>query len=289
MRQRSISAIGVVAAGILPALIGGPVWAIAVAFFTTVGLYEFNRLAAQTGARPTPAGYVAVLGLCLVAAWNWADTLVILPLAASLGLAAILALRRHNAPGSLSALAFDLSGALYLGVPAYAATTLRRLDGDISRAWLAETADRLSPAWAASERGLAWLLLVIVVTWLSDTGAYLVGRSIGKTSLSPVISPKKTVEGLVGGLLAAVLFGLLANDVFGLDLPILVAATVALILALLGVLGDLAESLIKRQAGVKDSGTLIPGHGGMLDRIDALLFTWTAGLYLALACDRFWP
>jgi phosphatidate cytidylyltransferase len=214
--------------------------------------------------------------------------MAILPLAATVGLATVLILVRHNAPGSFTTLAFDFSGALYLAVPAYAAIMLRRLDGDISSAWLTETADSLSPAWAASERGLAWLLFVIVVTWLSDTGAYLVGRSMGRTPMYPAISPKKTIEGLLGGLLAAILFGLLANEIFGLDLPILVAAGASFLLAFVGVIGDLAESLMKRQAGFKDSGTLIPGHGGMLDRIDALLFTWTAGLYVALLCDRFW-
>lgn len=288
MRQRSISAVGVVAAGIVPALLGGPVWVTAVALFTGLGLFEFNRLASHSGSRTTHAGYAAVLGTCLVAGGGWTGTYSILPLAITVGLALSLILLRQNAPGSLLTLGFDLSGALYLAVPAYAAIMLRRLDGDISREWLANTADVLSLGWAPAERGLAWLLFVIVVTWLSDTGAYLVGRSLGKHPLSPAISPNKTVEGLLGGLIAAVAFGLLANALFGLDLPILVASTVSLVLAIIGVLGDLAESLMKRQAGVKDSGSLIPGHGGMLDRIDALLFTWTAGLYLALLCDRIW-
>jgi phosphatidate cytidylyltransferase len=288
VRQRSISAIGVVIAGIVPVLFGGPVWALAVAFFAGVGLYEFNRLTNLAGGRTTNAGFVAVFGTCIVAAFSWSASLTMLPLALTVGLVFILVLARGNASGSLSALAFDLAGALYLAIPAFSAIALRRLDGAISMDWLASTADFLSPSWAAAERGLAWLLFVIVVTWLSDTGAYMVGRSFGKTPLIPLISPKKTVEGLLGGLAAAMLFGLLANWLFGLDLPILVAAAAALVLAALGVVGDLAESLLKRQAGVKDSGTLIPGHGGMLDRIDALLFTWTAGLYLAQFCDRYW-
>jgi phosphatidate cytidylyltransferase len=288
VRQRSISAVGVVIAGILPALIGGPGWAIAVAFFTCVGLYEFNRLTDQAGGRTTRAGFVAVLGICVAAAFGWSASLTMLPLALTVGLVFTIVLTRGNASGSLSAVAFDLAGSLYLAVPAFSAIALRRLDGTISMDWLASTADFLSPSWEAAERGLAWLLFVIVVTWLSDTGAYLVGRSFGKTPLVPLISPKKTVEGLLGGLAAAILFGLLANWLFGLSLPILVAAGAALVLAVIGVIGDLAESLLKRQAGVKDSGTLIPGHGGMLDRIDALLFTWTAGLYLAQLCDRYW-
>jgi phosphatidate cytidylyltransferase len=288
VRQRSISAVGVVIAGIVPALIGGPAWAIAIAFFTGVGLYEYNQLANGAGGRTTQAGYVAVFGACLVAASGGSATLMMLPLALAVALVFVLVLLRGNEPGSLNTIAFDLSGALYLAIPAFAAIALRRIEGTISRDWLGSTADFLSPSWNAAERGLAWLLFVIVVTWLSDTGAYLVGRSFGKTALVPAISPKKTVEGLAGGLIAAVLFGLLANWLFGLGLPVLAAAGAALLLAMLGVVGDLAESLLKRQAGVKDSGTLIPGHGGMLDRIDALLFTWTAGLYLAHLCDRIW-
>jgi phosphatidate cytidylyltransferase len=224
----------------------------------------------------------------VVAAFGWSTSLTLLPLAAATGLIFILGLARKNGEGSLVSAAFELGGALYLSLPAYAAIALRREDGEITRGWLASTADRLSPSWAAAERGLAWLLFVIVVTWLSDTGAYLIGRTFGKTPLIPSISPKKTVEGLAGGSAAAIAFGLLANWLFGLDLSVLVAGAAALVLTAIGVLGDLAESLIKRQAGVKDSGDLIPGHGGMLDRIDALLFTWVAGLYLAHFCDRYW-
>jgi phosphatidate cytidylyltransferase len=158
----------------------------------------------------------------------------------------------------------------------------------VSRTWVSDVIDWLPHSWDGQPRGFAWLAFVIAATWLSDTGAYLVGRQFGRTPLFPEISPKKTIEGLAGGMIAAVVIGLLANEILGLGLPMLVAGLVASLLATIGVLGDLAESMMKRQAGVKDSGTLIPGHGGMLDRIDALLFTWTAGLYVVLICDRYW-
>jgi phosphatidate cytidylyltransferase len=125
------------------------------------------------------------------------------------------------------------------------------------------------------------------VTWLSDTGAYLVGRSFGKRKLIPLVSPNKTWEGLIGGLVAATITGILCAWLFGLDINLLLAAAVGLIIAVVGVIGDLTESLIKRQAGVKDSGTLIPGHGGMLDRLDALLFTFPAGLLIARIVDQY--
>ncbi len=130
------------------------------------------------------------------------------------------------------------------------------------------------------------MLVVILITWLSDSGAYLVGRSFGRRQLIPVVSPKKTVEGLAGGLVAAALTGALGVALFGLDVSWIYGLLLGIAIGVIGVVGDLAESILKRQAGVKDSGTLIPGHGGMLDRIDALLFTFTAGWYLATLIDR---
>jgi phosphatidate cytidylyltransferase len=182
----------------------------------------------------------------------------------------------------------ELAGTAYLTVPAIAAIELRQRGGSVSPEWVGDVTGWFSLGWAGHERGFAWLAFVISVTWLGDTGAYLFGRSFGRRALIPSISPKKTVEGLIGGLIASVVIGLVANEVMGLELPVLAAAGAALVLSVVGVVGDLAESLLKRQAGVKDSGSLIPGHGGMLDRIDALLFTWTAGWYIAILCDRVW-
>ena len=288
MRQRSISAVGVIVACLVPAFLGGPIWALAIAIFATVGMTEFDRFVEHLGFQPLRIGYLAIWLGCLIAAAGWSTDIAMLSLAVVLIVSSLAALKRNNGSGSMVAWAMDLAGAIYLGLPAYLAIQLRRIEGDVSRNWLASTSDSLALDWNGFERGLAWLLFVIVVTWLSDTGAYMLGRTFGRTPLFPSVSPKKTREGLAGGLIAAVLFGLLANELLGLDLPVLVAAVVAMLLATLGVFGDLIESLMKRQANVKDSGTLIPGHGGMLDRIDALLFTWTAGYFLARFCDRYW-
>ena len=135
------------------------------------------------------------------------------------------------------------------------------------------------PAWCALAwihggvpDGHRWLLTALMVVWAADTGAYFSGRRFGKRKLSPHISPNKTVEGLVGGLLLAVVVGVVLSLVAGASVEQLPAvALVSAIAALFSVVGDLFESLLKRHAGVKDSGHLIPGHGGILDRLDGVL------------------
>ena len=120
--------------------------------------------------------------------------------------------------------------------------------------------------------GSLWVTLSIAVTFICDTGAYFAGRSLGRHKLAPAISPGKTVEGGVGGLLASLGFTFLARATFFPALTVRDCILVGLAAGILGPIGDLTESLLKRSAGVKDSGNLIPGHGGMLDRIDAVLF-----------------
>jgi phosphatidate cytidylyltransferase len=125
--------------------------------------------------------------------------------------------------------------------------------------------------------GPYWILLVMAVVWSSDTGAYFAGRAFGKHKLYEAVSPNKTVEGAIGGVIASIGVAFLCNYLFAFDAAwepmdawqVLALAVPANILAQLG---DLAESLVKRAHEVKDSGTIIPGHGGMLDRIDGLIF-----------------
>lgn len=117
--------------------------------------------------------------------------------------------------------------------------------------------------------GRAMLMYLLLLIWIADSGAYFAGRAFGKHKLSPIISPGKSIEGVVGGLLACVVFSYLAAPYIGYTSILFIA--VSLTVALVSVYGDLFESLLKRRAGVKDSGSILPGHGGILDRIDSLL------------------
>jgi phosphatidate cytidylyltransferase len=120
--------------------------------------------------------------------------------------------------------------------------------------------------------GWQWVVLLFIVTWANDTFAYFTGRFLGKRPLAPRISPKKTWEGFWGGAVGSVVGAVVVKALFLPDLSVPAAVLVGAGGAVLGPLGDLAESMLKRAAGVKDSSRLVPGHGGLLDRIDAVLF-----------------
>jgi phosphatidate cytidylyltransferase len=129
------------------------------------------------------------------------------------------------------------------------------------------------PALRAFEDGLGWIFLLLAATWLGDTGGYLAGRAFGRHKLFERVSPKKTWEGVAGGVVLAAAG---ACVVKAIGLPGVGwghAIALGVVLDAAGVLGDLAESMLKRSFGVKDSGTIMPGHGGMLDRVDSLLFS----------------
>jgi phosphatidate cytidylyltransferase len=120
--------------------------------------------------------------------------------------------------------------------------------------------------------GAWWVLLACTVSWGNDTGGYFVGRALGKHKLHPRVSPGKTWEGFFGGMAAAVAFTFIVKLLGMPELTAFDCVAIAVPASLLGPLGDLSESLLKRACGVKDSGFIMPGHGGMLDRIDALIF-----------------
>lgn len=290
MRTRAISSVAVVVVGLLPALLGGPVFEAVMAALGVVGYREFLALTARiTPVTHVPrTGYAVIVALALAALVDPESGIFLFTVVAgatSVPLAVALAKQESTAPFVGWGLA--ATGSLYLGLPIYAAVALRGTGGDVASRWLERLASAAALGWAPAPRGLAWLLIVIFSTWLGDTFAYLVGRRWGRRPLLLRVSPKKTVEGSIGGLVGSSLAGGIGATLFGLGISAWIGVGVGLALGLVGQLGDLGESLLKRQAGVKDSGSLIPGHGGVLDRIDALLFALAVAWPLVALIDRF--
>lgn len=125
-----------------------------------------------------------------------------------------------------------------------------------------------------AENGLTLIFYSLFIIWATDSGAYFVGKSLGKRKLWPEISPNKTVEGSIGGVVCAIVVAILFGLLTDLGESILQITLITIVLSVFGQIGDLAESAFKRHYGVKDSGKLLPGHGGVLDRFDSLLFVW---------------
>jgi CDP-diglyceride synthetase len=163
-------------------------------------------------------------------------------------------------------------GVLYCGLPVLALTLIRR---------------QHAPGTAGEQWGAVWTLWTLALVWATDIGAYFSGRAIGGPKLAPLISPGKTWAGLAGGVVCATIFALAMHRYLGLPWR-LTAATPAL--ALVAQAGDLYESWLKRRAGVKDSGNLLPGHGGVLDRLDGLVPVAPLAAALVILPDFYhWP
>jgi phosphatidate cytidylyltransferase len=239
---------------VLYAVLGGIEW-LFLLVLAAVALICFDEYSMMTASRE-PVAYAAGLAMLLVPVdclWLVAVLFTLVMLTLSM---------RHDDPAA----GFRRTAALVLGV-VY-----------IFGAWRTAVLLRARNPW--------WLVFGLVVSWIGDTGAYYVGRRFGKHKLAPVVSPKKTWEGAIASAVVSSIAG-------GLALPRLIAGVgmgEALLLALAanvaGQVGDLAESAIKRGAGVKDSGTLLPGHGGLLDRVDSSLFALPVLLGLLVTLPR---
>jgi len=238
---------------------GGWFLAVLVAVASLVGSFELWQMLRQGGRRPLLP--VAALGAAILAT---APVLNHRPEAIWVGV--IVAI-------------MSLAGAYYL-LPRVFSTGLPNWIATVSIPLYTGLLLGLLHLLRYARHGAWWIVLVLVMTWAYDTGAYFAGRKFGHTPFMQHVSSKKTREGVLGGLLLSTLSGLLGVWRIGL------APWQALLLGLLtGAVaqgGDLMESMMKRSSGVKDSGTIIPGHGGLLDRIDSLLFTGALGFYAAV-------
>ncbi len=245
---------GIVAAALflIAAILGGGPFVVFVALLAAAFWVEWTLMK-----MPGSSTRLRVIGL--VALFAMATAIVMLP---STMVAATLA----AIVGLLAAAMIWLSQPRAIAGFAYAALLL------VSLALLrGEGADRA---------GLVAILFLAAVVWATDIGAYFAGRALGGPRLSPAISPNKTISGAVGGLICAVVAGLIVHAVFGVR-SVMIACVLGLVLSVLAQMGDLFESWLKRRAGVKDSGAVIPGHGGIMDRVDGLVFAaiglWVAG------------
>ncbi len=250
-------------AGVL--YLGDAPLAILLSIASALGAWEYNRLAAAAGARPMMAWGVVLAALVPLLMHAARLGLWVPPISLALLVVPILlavALWTRGADGRpIEATATTLFGVLYTGgmfAFAYALRYHRFAVGAVA--------------------GTLLLLLPLVLTWANDIGAYFCGRALGKRKLMPSISPGKTVAGAVGGLALTVLvtwvyLRFVLQPRAGLGLTLGWTLVFGAVVSVAAQVGDLVESMLKRQAGVKDSSALIPGHGGVLDRTDSLLFT----------------
>ncbi len=247
---RIISGIAIVGVSITFGIIGGIWFTLFVFALMLLTAHELWRLCIAA----TYKSSIVITLLTAVAAFagvRWSSLPILMP-AMSLALLITLGLQLTNAgKRRFGDWAVSFAGGLYIGWTCGLIAALRE-----------------------SENGAWWLLLTLVTVWLADSGAYAFGRLLGKHKLAPAISPSKTWEGYIGGALTALAGGALVGWVGPLGL--LSGIAVGGLVGLFAVMGDLTESLIKREAKAKNSGSLIPGHGGVFDRVDSLL--WAAAI-----------
>lgn len=273
-KRLAVAAVGIPLA-VLLLYIGGWLLAATLALLAAGGTLELYRMARARGVDPFDA-----LGALLAAAFvllaeaapaERAELSWMLLIAATLAAAILAIFQRGVQRNPLGATAITIFGAVFVGGAISYGVALRGLGGDAT--W-----QGASDVLASATGGAVLLAMPIALTWFGDSFAYFGGRAWGRRKLIPSVSPGKTVAGALSSIAGTILIGVLyAWLIFGLWLdvrmPLLAGAALGLLVSITGQLGDLAESLLKREAGVKDSGHLLPGHGGILDRFDALLFT----------------
>ncbi|MDE1901680.1 MAG: phosphatidate cytidylyltransferase [Alphaproteobacteria bacterium] len=249
LRLRVISAAILIPVTLICVWLGGIAFGAFVTCVVTLGLYEWLRLVGQKFSARNMGIACAMLAALMTGGW-----LISPPFGAMLGVVATLAL-------FLLASGEDRAGWIALGIPY------------LGGSGLALIALRDIP-----DIGAALVLFLLVTVWGTDIGAFVAGKIWGRAKLAPSISPSKTWAGLAGGMILAALCGYIAAVVLGARRPD-IALMLSPVLAVIAQVGDLFESHFKRRAGVKESGDLIPGHGGVLDRVDGLIF---AGVFLIL-------
>jgi phosphatidate cytidylyltransferase len=241
--------------------IGGGIFALAVAAILGVASWEYWRMVKSGGFQPSPVLLIGGVTLMAILRYQFeftgsqfgASVLILLTMAAGVRSYEL----SRNQPAS--DFAITLAGIFYLGWLGSYLISLRNLPD-----------------------GIWWTFLALPAAWMSDMGAFFVGRQFGRHKLSPRVSPNKTWEGYLGGIPVAVIFCALLAIPLQAYIPVtpLKGALIGLVVSVLAPVGDLGESMLKRQFNIKDTSNLLPGHGGFMDRIDSTIWASVIGYYL---------
>ncbi len=255
LRQRLGSAAVLIALVVSIVFFGGWIAFVGAVVFLCIGAWEMSSMLAHRGWRPQMLISIALGADFLLAAMLPQQRLLII--AGGISASVILSFASflfggENFESALRDWALTLAIPLYLGWPLSLFLALR------------------GTAFGLGSTGFWWVLATFGMVWGNDTGAYLTGHYFGKHKLAPRISPAKTWEGFAGGMLVSIFGAFLLT--YPMHLPWFATLTLGIFTCIAATIGDLSESFLKRGAGVKDSGQLIPGHGGLLDRMDSLLF-----------------
>jgi phosphatidate cytidylyltransferase len=267
LKQRVITAAIGVPLIIAAVWFGNPWFSLLIAAVVLLSSLEFYRMVAQSGeGQPlTYFGLLFALALALSPLSLHYKNTDMLPLTVALGIVISLLwlLCRSPREGALRSWAWTIAGALYVGWMLSYWVNLRLLD-----------------------EGAAWVYLAVLTTFANDTGAFFVGRRWGKRKLASSISPRKTWEGAIGGLLSGIAGAFIVFAILNVFSPLPLSywqlILLGFLVSLFAQLGDLVESLLKRNLGAGESGKLLPGHGGILDRFDSLIFTGVVVYYCAI-------
>ncbi len=288
LRERSMLVrivVGLVAAAAYISLVfayNGLPFALSIALLSVIGVKEFYNAVKKQGGEPTEAlGLLACVTFQLAAWTHYGQrfapylpalllVLVITTLLAELG---------KRRPKPIVTIGTTLMGAVYAGWLLSYLTLLHGMQPGMIRL-NGENVALLVPPFAHTTPGEWLVIFVSACTWMSDTGALFVGKALGKHKMAPSVSPGKTWEGSIGGVLTSLLTG--AGLGIWLHLPLIHALGLAAMCAVFGQIGDLCESALKRDLNIKDFSTVMPGHGGVLDRIDSLLFSAPLAYYYVL-------
>jgi phosphatidate cytidylyltransferase len=258
IKQRVLSALVLLPLIFLVIWFDGPVFPLFVAALAALGTLEFQGMMGLSRRHPlTLFGIIGVLLFILVAPAEGSYTAPLLTSVVVLSL--IWLLFRSPVKDAANNWAWTLVGIIYIGWLLSHFITLRELEG-----------------------GREWVFFVVLATFAADTTAFFIGKAWGRHSLAAKISSAKTWEGALGGFLGAIAASLILALLLGLAIPYWQMVVLGILIGIFAPLGDLAESMLKRSTGLKDSGTLIPGHGGLLDRLDSILFTVVVVYYYVI-------